>query len=81
MFIWNLSKEEDIVKGNIFSKTLKIEKPSNINSISISPCGSYLSLSNTDSVFLYKNNNFEFVLYSSTNNEGSLIHFNENNDS
>lgn len=54
------------------------QKPQGINHLEWTKCGGFLAISTTDTFYLYKNVDGEWIIYSSLNNEGSMVNHYDN---
>jgi len=79
---WKINSDEN--NKNLFSikrienvRFANDQKPNGITHVTWSKCGIYLSISTIDSIYLYKNENDEWVMYSSMNNEGVMQNYYE----
>jgi len=85
VFFWRInSKNKD--KGTIVEKAEPVkfaneQKPISITHIAWSRCGEYLAVSTLDSLYMYKNIDKEWVIYSGMNNEGGMVNYYEDNNS
>lgn len=81
VYTWKMERNQDEV--NFTPEQVKFasdDRPVGITHISWSKCGTFLSISTLDSMYLYKNYNNEWVLYSSLNNEGSITNYYDENN-
>ena len=75
--------EEIRKKMSIARKGIKFSeehKPIGINHVSWSNCGTYLTITTSESVYLYKNIEKQWSLISSMNNEGAMVNLVEDNN-